>query len=64
MITNDLLREKYEAQKRLDEAAGHDLERYIENTHKVVLETEKNHGIKFRYGSIEGKQLDTPRKSA
>ncbi len=64
MITNDLLREKYEAHKRLDEAAEHDLERYIENTHKVVLEAEKNHGLKFKYGQIEGKQLGSPRKSA
>lgn len=59
MITNDLLREKYDAQKRLNEAAEHDLERYIENAHKVIQKTEKNYGIKFKYEHIEGQQLDT-----
>ncbi len=64
MITNDLLQAKYEAQRRLDEAAEHDLTRYIENAHKIALETEKKYGLTFKYGNIEGQHLESQRKTA
>ena len=41
MITNDLLKTKYETQKQLDEESQHDIRKYVENTHKIVLEAEK-----------------------
>lgn len=54
MIINELLKAKYEAQKQLDEEALHDIERYIENCHRIALETEKKYGLQFKYGSIQG----------
>ena len=49
MITNELLETKYRAQQHLNEQAGHDLRAYAKNIRKVVQETEKKHGLKFRY---------------
>ncbi len=51
MITNELLEEKYKTQKKLDEDADHNLEKYIENTYKITQEFEKNTGHKFKYGN-------------
>ena len=55
MITNELLETKYRAQQHLNEQAGHDLRAYAQNIRKVVQETEKKHGLKFRYGPIRDK---------
>ncbi len=41
MITTPLLEEIYNTQKRLDEEAQHDIEKYIENSQRIVLEIEK-----------------------
>ena len=53
MVTNELLEAKYSAQKYLDKQAGHDLRTYISKTHQIVKETEKKHGLKFRYRQIK-----------
>lgn len=49
MITNDLLEEKYRVQRELAEEAGYDVHQYIENVGRIVAETEKQYGIKFKY---------------
>jgi len=54
MITNDLLKTKYETQKQLDEESQHDIRKYVENTHKIVLEAEKKYGIQFMHRNIQG----------
>jgi len=58
MITTPLLEEIYNTQKRLDEEAQHDLNKYIENSQKIVLEVEKKYGIKFKYGQFQGQTLE------
>jgi hypothetical protein len=54
MITTPLLEEIYNTQKRLDEEAQHDLDKYVENSKKIVLEVEKKYGLKFKYGQLQG----------
>ena len=54
MITNELLKTKYEIQKQLDEEAQHDIRKYVENIHKIVLESEKKYGMQFMYKNIQG----------
>jgi len=63
MITTPLLEEIYNTQKRLDEEAQHDIEKYIENSKKMVLEIEKKYGLKFKYGELEGRTLEPLRKA-
>lgn len=58
MITTPLLEEIYNTQKRLDEEAQHDLNKYIENSQKIVLEVEKKYGLKFKYGQLKGQTLE------
>ena len=50
MMTNDLLREKYRVQKELSNKAGHDLARYVVNSHLKIKEIEAMYGVKFKYG--------------
>lgn len=40
-------------QKRLDEQAEHDINRYVENLHQIIQNIEKQHNLKFKYGSIK-----------
>jgi len=54
MIIDPILEEKYNAQKRLDEKANHDIEQYFENCHYNVLETAKKYGFTLQYGEING----------
>ena len=58
MITNDLLKVKYETQKQLDEEAQHDIERYVKNSHRIMLEAEKKYNLQFKYGNIQGGKLE------
>lgn len=64
MITNDLLKVKYETQKQLDEEAQHDIERYIKNSHRIMLEAEKKYGLQFKHGNIQGRNLEQYAKIA
>ena len=48
MLTNDLLREKYRVQKELSDKAGHDLARYVANSHLRMKEIEAVYGVKFK----------------
>ncbi len=50
MIINELLTEKYQTQKRLDEIADHDLIKYVENTHSRVQQSSARLGLKLKYG--------------
>ncbi|HLC17255.1 MAG TPA: hypothetical protein VJL89_13620 [Thermodesulfovibrionia bacterium] len=59
MIINELLKIKYETQKRLNKAAQSSLKKYIENTHKNVIEAEAKYGIKFKYGQLKAEQSHT-----
>ena len=56
MITNELLESKYRVQKQLCEEAGYDIRRYFENVQRIVAETEREHGVKFKYYPGEEKQ--------
>ena len=50
MITNELLIEKSQTQKKLDEIANHSLEKYVENTHSKVQQLSAKLGLKLKYG--------------
>lgn len=50
MIINELLIEKSQTQKKLDEIANHSLEKYVENTHSRVQDLSASLGLKLRYG--------------
>ncbi|TGO02381.1 hypothetical protein PN36_25925 [Candidatus Thiomargarita nelsonii] len=58
MITNPLLEEIYNTQKRLVEESGYDMKKYSENVRKTVLEVEKKYGLKFKYSDIPGGELE------
>lgn len=46
-----ILDEKYEAQKRLTDEAGNDIETYFKNCHQNVIEMSKRYGVKIRYNA-------------
>ena len=50
MIINELLTEKYQTQKRLDEIANHNLIKYVENAHSRVQQLSVQLGLKLKYG--------------
>ncbi len=50
MIINELLTEKYQTQKRLDEIAHHNLINYVENAHARVQQVSAQLGLKLKYG--------------
>lgn len=54
MIKSVLLKEKYEAQKRLDDQANHDLKQYFTNEHHNVEELSKKFGLDIQYEDIKG----------
>ncbi|MEK7700173.1 MAG: hypothetical protein AAB332_07195 [Planctomycetota bacterium] len=58
MITNHLLKAKYEIQKQLDEEASHDIEKYVKNSHRIVIEVEKQYGLQFKYGDIQSEGVE------
>jgi len=49
MITNDLLKTKYETQKRLDQEAQHRLRKYVEISHRNVQRIATDYGLKLKY---------------
>lgn len=51
MITNDLLKTKYETQKRLDQEAQHSLRKYVELGHGTVQKIADDYGLKLKYRS-------------
>lgn len=64
MITNHLLKAKYEIQKQLDEEASHDIEKYVKNSHRIVIEVEKQYGLQFKYGDIQREGVELIAKIA
>ena len=52
MINQLILDEKYEAQKRLNEEADNDIEKYLKNCHQNVIEMSKKYGVKIRYSKV------------
>ncbi len=50
MMNNELLRQKYRAQKALDEKANHNLVQYVSNVHSRIKEVEAKYGVTFKYG--------------
>jgi len=50
MITNELLTEKSQTQKKLDEIANHSLAKYVENSHSKVQQLSAKLGLKLKYG--------------
>jgi hypothetical protein len=44
-----LLDKKYEAQKKLNDEAGNDIETYFKNCRQNVIEMSKKYGVKIRY---------------
>jgi len=58
MITNHLLEEKDKIQKQLAQKAQYDVLKYMENTHKIVLEAQEKYGLTLKYGDIEGGSLE------
>jgi hypothetical protein len=49
MMTNELLEEKYRAQRALTAEGGDDLQEYARNLQRIVRETECKYGLRFRY---------------
>ncbi len=58
MITNELLIEKSQTQKKLDEIADHNMEKYVKNTHLRVKSLSINLGLRLKYGK-PSKVLET-----
>ena len=54
MITNPLLEEIYNTQKRMVEESQYNMKKYTENLQRQVREIEAEYGLKFHYGKIEG----------
>jgi hypothetical protein len=50
MITNKLLNIKYATQKKPDQAAQHDLKKYVAITNKNTQKTAVRYDLKLRYG--------------
>jgi hypothetical protein len=48
-----LLDDKYEAQKRLNDEAGDDIETYFKNCHQNVIEMSEKFEVKIRYHSTD-----------
>ena len=51
MITNDLLKVKYETQKRLDQEAQHSLIKHVEISHRNVQKIASDYRLKLKYGT-------------
>ena len=58
MITTPLLEEKYDSQRKLEDEAGHDITRYFELSHKIVADISFMHGYRFKYGKIQGGEIE------
>ena len=58
MLTTPLLEAKYKSQKQLAEEAQHDLEKYVENSQSIVRKVEAKYGFKFKYGTLQGGELE------
>jgi hypothetical protein len=58
MLTTPLLETKYKIQKQLAEEAQHDIEKYVENFQSIVREVEAQYGFKFKYGTLQGGELE------
>ncbi len=58
MIINHLLEEKGRVQNQLAEEAQYDVFKYMEDTHKNVLEAQAKYGLKLRYGQREGGTIE------
>ncbi len=58
MITNPLLEDIYNTQKRMVEDSQYDMKKYTENLQRKVREIEEEYGLKFHYGKIEGGPID------
>ena len=50
MIKNDILKIKYETQKRLNKEAEGSLEKYVENSHQNTEKAVAKYGLKLKYG--------------
>jgi hypothetical protein len=50
MIINELLAEKYQTQKHLDDIANHDLAKYVSDAHSRMQELSTKLGLKLKYG--------------
>ena len=59
MLTTPLLEAKYKIQKQLAEKAQYDLEKYIEHSQSIVREVETKYGFQFKYGALQGGELET-----
>ncbi|NJO14421.1 MAG: hypothetical protein HC877_01340 [Thioploca sp.] len=53
MIINELLVEKYQTQKQLDEIAAHSLVKYVENAHSSVQQLAVKLGRQLKYGTSD-----------
>lgn len=51
MMINELLLEKYQTQKRLDEIAHYSLAKYVEDTHSRIQKLSAKLGLNLRYGT-------------
>jgi len=54
MITNHILEEKVRVQRELAKEADYDVHKYVENVNRIVKETEKQYGVKFKHYSASG----------
>ena len=51
MNDNELLLEKYRTQKILDDMAGHDLAKYVVDTHCRIEALSARFGLNLKYGT-------------
>ncbi len=62
MYANPVLTMKEQVQQRLDRAVEHDLQAYIDNLHRIVMDIENTYHITFRYATQEA-QIETKAKT-
>nr|VFK37534.1 MAG: hypothetical protein BECKSD772F_GA0070984_101620 [Candidatus Kentron sp. SD]VFK43338.1 MAG: hypothetical protein BECKSD772E_GA0070983_102426 [Candidatus Kentron sp. SD] len=62
MITNELLMEKYQTQKLLDDMANHDLSKYVSDSHDRVEKLSYELGLKLKYGTPGDALQEVPGK--
>lgn len=58
MLTTPLLETKYKTQKQLAEEAQHNIEKYVEKSHHSVRAVETKYGFQFKYGTLQGGELE------
>jgi len=53
MITNELLKEKWDTQKRMSHKANYDIKKLLDNAEEVVKDMLRKHGTSLKIADIK-----------